>query len=145
MKIGRIILAILLIVAISVVAYWYFTTRTPSTSSNVLTGSGTVETTEVNISPEVTGRVVEVLTGEGDVVKAGDIVIKLDDTLLTAQLNQAQTNLAAAQAGLEAANTAVSAAQVGVTTAQAQYDQVLALARLQSQPAHNTAWSQAEP
>jgi HlyD family secretion protein len=145
MKIGRIILAILLILAIIVIAYWYVTTRTPSTISNALTGSGTVETTEVNISPEVTGRVVDVLVGEGDSVKAGDILIKLDEALLAAQQNQAQSNLAAAQAGLEAANTAVAAAQAAVTTAQAQYDQALALARLQAQPVLNTAWSQAEP
>ena len=79
----------------------------------------------MTISPEVTGRVVDVSVSEGDSVKAGDILFKLDDTLLAAQLNQAQTNLAAAQAGLEAANTALAAAQAGVTTAQAQYDQTL--------------------
>ena len=145
MKIGRIILAILLILAVIVFAYWYVTTRTPLTVTNALTGSGTVETTEVTISPEVTGRVIEVSVGEGDSVKAGDILIKLDDSLLAAQLNQAQTNLAAAQAGLEAADTALAAAQAGVTTAQAQYDQTLALARLQAQPSRSTAWSQTEP
>jgi HlyD family secretion protein len=145
MKIGRIILAILLILAVIVVAYWYVTTRTTATVSSALTGSGTVETTEVAVSPEVTGRIVDVSVGEGDSVKAGDILIKLDDTLLAAQRDQAQTNLAAAQAGLDAAITALAAAQAGITTAQAQYDQTLALARLQAQPARSTAWSQTEP
>jgi HlyD family secretion protein len=145
MKIGRIILAILLIVAVIVAAYWYVTTRTTLTTTSALTGSGTVETTQVTISPEVTGRVTEVLVGEGNSIKAGDILIKLDDALLIAQLNQAQTNLAAAQAGLEVAKTAMAAAQAGVTTAQAQYDQTLALARLQAQPARSTAWNLTEP
>jgi multidrug resistance efflux pump len=145
MKIGRIILAILLIVAVIVAAYWYVTTRTTLTTTSALTGSGTVETTQVTISPEVTGRVTEVLVGEGNSIKAGDILIKLDDALLIAQLNQAQTNLAAAQAGLEVAKTAMAVAQAGVTTAQAQYDQNLALARLQAQPARSTAWNQTEP
>jgi HlyD family secretion protein len=144
MKIGRIILPILLILAVIVVAYWYVTTRTPSTASTALTGSGTVETTEVTISPEVTGRVVEVSVGESDSVKAGATLFKLDDTLLAAQRDQAQTNLAAAQAGLEAANTALAAAQAGVITAQAQYDQTLASARLQAQPARTKVWSQTE-
>ncbi len=145
MKIARIILAILLILAIVVVGYWYVTTQKPATTSTSLTGSGTVETTEVAISSEVTGRVVDVSISEGGSVKAGDVLFKLDDTLLNAQLGQAQTNLAVAQAGLDAANTTLAAAQAGVNTAQAQYDQALAVARLLAQPARSAAWSQAEP
>ena len=75
------------------------------------------------------------LVKEGDGVKAGDTLFKLDNTLLSAQMDQAQTNLAAAQAGLEAANTALAAAQAGITTAQTQYDLTLASSRLQAQPA----------
>jgi len=145
MKIIRIILIILLISAIAVVAYWYVTTQNTTPATTALTGSGTVETTQVAISPEVTGRIVEVSVSEGDSVKAGDIIFKLDDTLLTAQLNQAQTNLAVAQAGLDAAKTALAAAQAGVTTAQGQYDLTFATARLQAQPARSAAWSQTEP
>jgi HlyD family secretion protein len=145
MKIGRIILAILLILAVIVVAYWYITTQTPATVSSALSGSGTVETTEVIISSEVTGRVIAVTLSEGELVHDGDTLFKLDDSLLYAQRNQAQTNLDAAQAGLEAANTALAAAQAGDTTTQAQYDQALALARLQAQPNRSTAWSRSEP
>ncbi len=145
MKIARIILIIFLILAVAVVAYWYVTTQKPAATSRALTGSGTVETTQVAISSEVTGRVVDVTVIEGGSVKAGDILFNLDDTLLTAQLNQAKTNLAVAQAGLDAAKTAMAAAQAGVTTTQAQYDQALAVARLQAQPARSIAWSQTEP
>ncbi len=145
MKIARIILTILLILAVVVAAYWYVTTQKLSTTSSALTGSGTVETTEVAIASEVTGRVVDVSVSEGGSIKAGDTLFKLDGTLLTAQLNQAQTNLAAAQAGLDATNTALAAAQAGVSIAQAQYDQALAVARLQVQPTRSAAWSQAEP
>jgi len=144
MKILRIILIILLITAIAVLAYWYVTTQNTSSITTALTGSGTVEATQVTISPEVTGRVVEVSVSEGDSVKIGDSLFKLDDTLLTAQVNQAQTNLAVAQAGLDAANTALTAAQAGVTTAQGQYTLALATARLQAQPARSAAWSQTE-
>jgi len=145
MKIVRIILIILLLSAIAVVAYWYVTTQNTSPVTTALTGSGTVETTQVDISPEVTGKIVAVSVSESDSVKAGDTLFTLDDTLLTAQLNQAQTNLAVAQAGLDAANTALAAAQAGVTTIQGQYDLALATARLQAQPARNAAWSQTEP
>jgi HlyD family secretion protein len=145
MKTLRIILIILLVSAIGVVVYWYLTTQNPATVSTSLTGSGTVEATQVIISPEVTGRIVDILVSEGDSVKAGDTLFKLDDTLLNAQRAQAEANLASAQAGLEAANTALAAAQAGVTTAQAQYNLTLANARLQAQPALSNAWSQGEP
>jgi multidrug resistance efflux pump len=145
MKVGRIILAILVVTTVVVVAYWYVTTQNTSTVSSALTGSGTVETTEVAIAPEMSGKVVDVLVNEGDAVKAGNILFKLDDTLLNAQKDQAQANLGAAQAGLDAANTALAAAQAGVTTAHTQYDLTLASSRLQAQPSRLAAWSQPEP
>ncbi len=145
MKVGRIILAILVVTAVVVVAYWYVTTQNTSTVTTALTGSGTVETTDVAIAPEVSGKVVDVLVNEGDTVKAGDTLFKLDDTLLNAQKDQAQANLGAAQAGLDAANTAFTAAQAGITTAQTQYDLTLASSRLQDQPSRLAAWSQPEP
>ncbi len=145
MKILRGILILLIVAGLAGLAYWYITTRSSTPATSNLTGSGTVETTQVTISPEVTGRVVEAPVNEGDSVKVGDVLFTLDDTLLKAQRDQAQTNLAAAQAGLEAANTALAAAQAGITSAQAQYNLTLANARLQAQPARNSAWSQAEP
>jgi HlyD family secretion protein len=145
MKTIRIILIILSISAIAVVAYWYLTTQNNSAVSSTLTGSGTVEATQVIIAPEVTGRIVDILVSEGDSVKAGDTLFKLDDTLLNAQRDQAQTNLAVAQAGVEAANTTLAVAQAGVTSAQTQYDLILATARLQAQPALSNAWSQSQP
>lgn len=145
MKIIRIIILVLLVSAIGVAIYWYVTTQNSTKATGALTGSGTVETTEVAISPEMTGRIIEVSVAEGDSVKAGDTLFKLDDALLIAQRDQALTNLAAAQAALDAANTAMAAAQAGVSTAQAQYDLAVASARLQAQPARSNDWNQSEP
>ncbi|MGE5123434.1 MAG: HlyD family secretion protein [Acidobacteriaceae bacterium] len=145
MKIVRFIILVFLLAVIAVGVYWYVTNHPAPAASTALTGSGTVETTEVSVSSEITGRIVAVLVSEGDAVKTGDTLYKLDDSLLKAQLNQAQVNLAAAQSGLEAANTALQAAQAAVSTAQAQYDLALASARQQAQPARQAAWSQPEP
>jgi len=141
----RIFIPIILILAVIAVAFWYVTTQNTKPTTSALTGSGTVETVEVTISPEVSGRITEVLANEGDVVKAGDPLFRLDDTLLTAQRDQAQTNLSAAQAGLDVANTALAVAQASVDTAQAQYDLQLAQARQQAQPGRVAAWSQTQP
>lgn len=145
MKILRAILIILIIAALAVVAYWYFTNRATTPVNSALTGSGTVETTEVIISPEVSGRIVDIGVAEGDSVTAGDTLFKLDNSLLNAQREQAQANLSAARAGLDAANTALAAAQAAVTTAQSQYNLSLANARSQAQPSRKAAWNLAEP
>ncbi|MGC1379291.1 MAG: biotin/lipoyl-binding protein, partial [Anaerolineales bacterium] len=83
-RILRIIIVILLIAA-AVAGYWYFYMRPAALASGALTASGTVETTEISIAPEVSGKILEVDVQEGDAVKAGDVLFKLDDTLLKAQ------------------------------------------------------------
>jgi HlyD family secretion protein len=76
----------------------------PKTSG--LTASGFIEAEEVTIAPELGGRVLELLVAEGDDVQAGQVLARLDGTLLEAQiassrasLNIAQAQLAQAQAG----------------------------------------------
>ncbi len=72
-----------------------------ATNGGPLTATGTVESTDVTISPEVGGRVLEVSAQEGDHVKAGQVLVRLDDTLLQSQLRQAQSSLKAAQANYD--------------------------------------------
>ncbi len=145
MRILRAVLILLIIAGLVVVVYWYVTSHKSTPTTTTLSGSGTVETTEISISPEVAGKVITVTVEEGASVKAGDTLFKLDDSLLNAQHDQAQANLSAAQASLETANNAVKAAQAMLTTAQAQYDLALANARLQAQPSQAAAWNQTEP
>jgi HlyD family secretion protein len=67
--------------------------------ANLLRVSGHVEATDVQVSPEVGGRLVDLRVGEGDIVKAGDVIARLDaaDTQLRIQRAQADRESAAAQ------------------------------------------------
>jgi HlyD family secretion protein len=145
MKIARIIIPIILVLAVISAVYWYVTNQNTSTNTSALTGTGTVEANEVTISPEVSGRVTDVLVEQGSQVKAGDPLFRLDGTLLAAQLNQAQINLDAAKAGMDVVNKSFTAAQDSEKIAQAQYDLALAQALQLAQPARTTAWRQAAP
>lgn len=69
-------------------------------SAGVLEASGIVEAEEVSVTTEIGGRVAEVLADEGDVVEEGDVLIRLDDALLLAQMEQAEAALEAAEAAL---------------------------------------------
>ncbi len=70
----------------------------PTTSG--IAASGFIEAEEIGIAPEVGGRIVEVSVEEGDPVEAGQVVVRLDDTLAQAQLQVAQAGLEMAQAQL---------------------------------------------
>jgi HlyD family secretion protein len=65
-----------------------------------LTASGFIEAEEVSIAPELGGRVVELRAGEGDEIEAGQVLVKLDGSLLDAQREVAQAALGIAEAGL---------------------------------------------
>ncbi|NEO29222.1 MAG: efflux RND transporter periplasmic adaptor subunit [Symploca sp. SIO3C6] len=73
-----------------------------SSIESTLEATGTVAAFEmIPISPKATGLQIEqVLVDEGDLVKAGQLMARLDDAVLQAQLKQAQAEVAQAQARL---------------------------------------------
>ena len=56
-----------------------------------------VEGTLVYLSPEIQGRVVEVLVGENQRVKAGDVLVRIDPEEWEIRVARAEANLAAAR------------------------------------------------
>jgi multidrug resistance efflux pump len=83
--------------------------------NSALTASGTVETTIISVASELSGRIAEVLVDEGQNIKVGDVLFRLDDSLLKAQRNQAT-------AALETAKAAALTADAAAASSQAQYD-----------------------
>ena len=79
------------------------------TITEIVTASGKIQPeTEVKISPDVSGEIVELYVKEGDEVKNGDLLLKIKpDTYLSsvdraaAAVNSAKANLANSQAFLE--------------------------------------------
>jgi membrane fusion protein (multidrug efflux system) len=59
----------------------------------------------VQISTEVAGRIAEILFSEGGDVKAGDVLIKLDDALATADVADARAHLTLAQSNFDRAHS----------------------------------------
>ena len=92
---------VIIVVVLSLGAYWLV--NRASAQEQGLKASGTIEATDVTISPEIGGRVVEVLVTDGDAVSKDQPVVRLDDTLLRAQLKQVEANIQAVQAQQRAA------------------------------------------
>ena len=82
------------------------------TETSDLTASGFIEAEEVSIAPELGGRVVELLADEGDEVEAGQVLVRLDGTLLEAQIEVAQAALDVAEAGLAQARAGARPEQI---------------------------------
>jgi len=63
--------------------------------------SGTIEGIDVNVSSKVSGNALKLLVDEGSVVRAGDPIAEIDDTIYQLQLNQSLANLEMAKANLK--------------------------------------------
>jgi len=65
-----------------------------ATAEQKITAVGSLQSNEsVILSSEISGRVTQISFSEGAAVKAGKLLIQLDDAVLKAQLEQAQANL----------------------------------------------------
>jgi HlyD family secretion protein len=70
----------------------------PTLPDGFLYGNGHIEGTEIRVSAEVSGRVVESLLREGQRVDEGKLLVRLDDADLQAQLAKGLAEAAAAEA-----------------------------------------------
>jgi len=101
---------ILLLLVIVSVGYYAFRSLQPK-ANGALTASGTIEAIVVNVSPELAGKVKDVLVEEGQPAKLGDPLLMLDDSLLVSQRAVAVAQLDSAMAGVRSAQNALATAQ----------------------------------
>src|SRR5512140_240965 len=138
MKNRRIPVIVMVVLVILIAAYYGIRAMSAGSTSNALKASGTIEATTVNVSPELAGKVQAVLVDEGQAVQPGEVLFRLDGTLLQAQRQ-------AAAAGLQVAQTAAQTAQAAYASAQAQYTAAQAAARAQARPTRLSDWSGKTP
>lgn len=90
------------------------------TITETVTASGKIyPETEVKIAPEVSGEITQLTIEEGDTVKKGDLLVKINPAIYTSMVTQAQASVQQSRA--QVANSKEMVAQ-----AKAQYDQALA-------------------
>ncbi len=102
----RILIIIALLVVAGVAATFVFQEMGSLPAKRVLI-SGNIELTEVNLSFKTAGRLVERTVDEGDLVKKGQVVARLDNDQLRAQYDAQAAALESAKAQLAQAETSV--------------------------------------
>ncbi|RCK72548.1 MAG: HlyD family secretion protein [Anaerolineae bacterium] len=148
----RWILPILLVILFSSYGVYAWLRQRSLGVNGALKASGTVETVEVNLAAEISGKVSEVWVEEGQTVQAGEALFRLDDALLSSQHQRALAALEAARAGLKAAESGVQAARANLSLAQAnlelaqtQYRIAIETARKSDERAREKAWRESVP
>src|SRR5262249_55836679 len=97
---------VLLVVAIVLgIVIWRLVFARPKTPENVVVLSGRIEGDDSAISPKTSGKIVEVRFREGDSIKAGDVIARLDDAQVRAREEQARAALAVSEAQERAARS----------------------------------------
>jgi HlyD family secretion protein len=98
-----IVVGIIILIIIAGVLTYYFRNRK---DTGVLTLSGNIEVTEANVGFKLPGRIVELAVDEGDMVKAGQVLARIDSAELAsvvmqnrASLQEAMTRLSELKAG----------------------------------------------
>ncbi|MBD3805385.1 MAG: HlyD family efflux transporter periplasmic adaptor subunit [Thioclava sp.] len=90
------ILAAMLVIAGGGYYYW-LETKTPALPAGFAMSNGRIEAERIDVSAKMAGRISEVLVSEGDWVKAGETVARMDSAEIDAQLRAAEAAVLQAQ------------------------------------------------
>jgi HlyD family secretion protein len=140
MKRRRVVLILLVLAAAAGGGWYWYSGRMKAT--NTIQVSGNLELTQVDLSFKTAGRMTELAVREGDFVKKGDLIAKLDSAQLDQQLLRDQAAVASAQSSLQQLQTAIeyqaatidsdiTARHADLAQAQAKLDALLAGSRPQ--------------
>jgi len=102
----KILIPVAVILVAAAAAVYAFHGAGRDTSNRILV-SGNIELTEVNIGFKTAGRLIERTVDEGDLVKKGQLIARLDRDQLAAQRDSGAAALSSAQAQLAQAETSL--------------------------------------
>jgi len=92
-------------------------------------GNGRIEADEIDIDTKFAGRIAEMLADEGDMVKAGQIVARMDTQDLAVSLKKAEAQVQLAQRAIDEATANVAQQTSQVLLAKQQMDRATSLAQ----------------
>jgi HlyD family secretion protein len=113
-----IIIPILLVVG-GIVAFQYWKSTQSVLPPGIASGNGRIEAKLSDASAKEALRVKEVLVDEGDLVRPGQVLARLDTTTLEAELARDEAAVAAAREEFAAAKAAVAGAMADIAAANA--------------------------
>lgn len=113
-----IIISLAVIILIGITLLFIFIKK--GEKDNLLHTTGIVEGTEVNLSAKTAGKISELCCKEGDVVKEGTVVVRLESDDITASFKQARAGIERAKAEINVSESAIENSKANIESAEAE-------------------------
>ncbi len=123
----RIALALVVVVGGAGAAFYWWQHAQARLPPGIASGNGRIEADEIDIDTKFAGRIAEILADEGDMVKAGQIVARMDTQDLAASLKKSQAQVEGAHRAVDEANANVAQQNSQVVLAQQEMDRAATL------------------
>ena len=101
----------------------------PHLAAGLAVGNGRIEADEIDIDTKFAGRIFEMLADEGDMVKPGQVVARMDTRDLEASLAKSESLIQQASQTLDAARNTVVQQATEATLTQQQFDRTNTLVK----------------
>jgi HlyD family secretion protein len=123
----RALIAIAILIAGGGTAYYWWQRLHPPLPPGIAFGNGRLEADEINIDTKYAARIAEMLADQGDLVKAGQVVARMDTRDLQASLKRSQAQTEQAKRAVDEANANLAQQQSQVLLAQQEFDRAASL------------------
>jgi HlyD family secretion protein len=109
--------------------YYVWRQSQPHLAAGLAVGNGRIEADEIDIDTKFAGRISEMLADEGDMVKPGQVVARMDTRDLEASLAKSESLIQQASQTLDAARATVVQQAAEATLTQQQFDRTNTLVK----------------
>jgi len=123
----RALIALAVLAAGAGVSYYAWQRLHSQLPAGIAFGNGRLEADEIDIDTKYAGRISEIFADEGDMVKAGQVVARMDTRDLAASLKKAQAQVEQAHRAVDEANANVTQQNTQLLLAQQEFDRAAAL------------------
>ena len=121
----RILLLVIIFLAGAGGAYYWWQRLHPPLPPGIAFGNGRLEADEINIDTKYAARISEMMVDEGDLVKAGQVLARMDTRDLQASLKRAQASVQQAQRAVDEATANVDQQNAQVLLAKQEMDRAV--------------------
>jgi HlyD family secretion protein len=118
----RALIALAILIAGGGTAFYWWQRLHPPLPPGIAFGNGRLEANEINIDTKYAARIAEMFADQGDLVKAGQVVARMDTRDIQASLKRAQAQVEQAQRAVDEANATFTQQQSQVLLAQQEFD-----------------------
>jgi HlyD family secretion protein len=123
----RAALALALLAGVAGGGYYWWQELHPALPAGIAFGNGRLEADEIDIDTKYAGRIAEILADEGYLVKAGQVVARMDTRDLEASRKKSQAQVLEAHRAVDEANANLTQQRTQVLLAQQEYDRAATL------------------